>query len=251
MSAVVATLQSALYHNLQAVRDRMARAARAAGREPSEIALLPVTKSVSSEVSLDLARLTGETPPALAENRLEGLEAKSTAARAAGVEVEWHFIGHVQRNKARRVVRLASDIHSVDSERLLEALARIAAEERRRPRIFLQVNATGEAQKHGLQPDEVAPLVDRARAAEHLDLVGLMGMGPLATRGGRPPQQVFGEVAELASELGLGELSMGMTGDLEAAIASGSTLVRVGGALFEGIAGGQATSSPTQPQPPH
>jgi hypothetical protein len=231
-------LQSPLEENLRGVLDRIERAARASGRAPDTIALLPVTKSVPADVAASLVALGRRE---LAENRADVLELKVHALAAEGLDMRWHFIGHLQRNKVRRVVRLADVLHSVDSIRLLEAIDRIAAEEGRHPDLFLQVELTGEAAKHGLARDEVEAAVQRAAELPHVRLLGLMAMGPL--QGDSAP--VFTELATLGHALAARHpesfadvrclLSMGMSADLEQAVRAGSHLVRVGSALFEGV----------------
>lgn len=231
-------LQSPLQVNLRRVLDRIERAARASGRAPDPIALLPVTKSVPADVAAALVALGRHE---LAENRADALEEKARSLAARGLEVRWHFIGHLQRNKVRRVVRVADVVHSVDSIRLLETLDRVSGEEDRRPDVFLQVDLTGEATKHGLPRGEVEAAVRRAGELTHVRLVGLMGMGPLEG----PSGPVFSELAELGRSLearcpqsfadGRCLLSMGMSDDLEEAVEAGSHLVRVGSALFEGL----------------
>lgn len=247
---LIATLRA----NLRAVRDRLDAAAGRAGRDPREIRLLPVTKSVAPEVALALAEILagdGVGTVELAENRPAGLEAKGAAFADAGRAVRWHFVGHLQRNKARRIARAVDVLHSVDSLRLVETLARVCAEESRRLDVYLQVNCTGEEQKHGLDPDEPGELDEAVRlvaGAEALALRGLMAMGPLAERPGRTTPEVFARVAALGRRLEAGwadalpngrcELSLGMSGDLEAAVEAGSTCVRIGSDLFRDLAGG-------------
>lgn len=224
-----------LRSNLQEIRIRIAQAAREAGRADS-IQLLPVTKSVPVEIAACLHDL-GETD--LAENRADGLEAKATALPG----VRWHFIGHLQRNKARRVVRHAQVLHSVDSPRLTEALARLAEEEQQDLELYLQVNFTGEGAKHGMDQGALLEALEIVASAPRLRALGLMAMAPLECRPGHNADSVFTRAAELAGQLreeqprvlGSG-LSMGMSGDLEAAIASGSTCVRVGTDLYKGVA---------------
>ena len=224
-----------LRQNLAGVRRRIEDAAAAAGRTDS-VQLLPVTKAVPVEVAAALVSL-GETE--LAENRVDGLEAKAAAVPG----VRWHFIGHLQRNKARRVVRHADVIHSVDSPRLAEALARLADEEERSLDVYLQVDFTGEASKHGMDEAQLEEALDVVVAADGLRAVGLMAMAPLDARPGHDAASVFGRVRDLSArlraarpdDLGPG-LSMGMSGDLEDAVAAGSTCVRIGTDLYAGVA---------------
>jgi pyridoxal phosphate enzyme (YggS family) len=222
------------------VRARMAAAARDAGRDPAAVELVAVTKSVPAATAAALVAL-GVLD--LGESRLQDLEAK---ARALGpAPIRWHFVGHVQRNKARRVLRLAHAIHSVDSRALWEALARAASEEGRAPGVYLQVKLAPDETKGGLAPAEVAELVAEARSGP-LPLLGLMTMAPLAplvtderdqARVSRP---VFDAAAALARALpadafagGRVRLSMGMSQDFEEAVRAGADVVRVGTALFE------------------
>jgi len=239
-------LHSPLEENLRGLRRRLDRAASEAGRRPDEVRILAVTKAVGPEVAAEIARLGLRE---LAENRASELERKARAFAALGEdapEVRWHFIGHLQRNKARRVARLAAVIHSVDSLALLDTLERIASDEDLRLAIYLQVDATGEARKTGFAPEDAPAAVRRAKACPHLTLLGLMGMGPLEEREDRTTRAVFAELADLARRLerdpdlagafadGRCKLSMGMSGDLEEAVRAGTDLVRVGGALFRG-----------------
>lgn len=224
-----------LRQNLAGVRRRIDAAAATAGRiDP--VQLLPVTKAVPVEVAAALVSL-GEAE--LAENRVDGLEAKAAAVPG----VRWHFIGHLQRNKARRVVRHADVIHSVDSVRLAEALARLASEEGRALDLYLQVDFTGEEAKHGMDEVQLEEALDAVAGAPGLRAVGLMAMAPLVARPGHDAAAVFGRVRDLAlrvhaarpGDLGSG-LSMGMSGDLEEAVAAGSTCVRIGTDLYRGVA---------------
>ena len=220
------------------VLERIADAARLAGRAPGEVELLAVTKSVSAERAAELFELGTQD---LGENRLQDLEAKRLAFLAAGRIARWHFVGHLQRNKARRVVRVAHAIHSMDSLELYETLVRVATEEQRFPGIFLQVKLADEETKGGLAPADVPALVERARSGP-LPLLGLMTMAPLvaetqaAVRGAR---QVFERAGALARTLaasafvgGRVRLSMGMSQDFEEAVRAGAHLVRIGSLLF-------------------
>lgn len=250
---------STLADNLHAVETRIQRAVSASGRVSAEVALLPVTKSVGPQATASLARLlAADRPVALAENRVDVLETKLEAfADLELPPIAWHFIGHLQRNKARRVVQNADVIHSVDSLRLLEALARLCEEEGRRLGIYLQVDLTGEATKHGLQPDVLAPLVKLAGQLPQFDLLGLMAMAPLREQAGRDASTVFDAVAQLAQGLearpelgklfraGKCQLSMGMSADFEQAITAGSHCVRVGSALYSGVMTTAATETET------
>jgi pyridoxal phosphate enzyme (YggS family) len=236
-------LPTTLAENLRAVAELCAAAARRAGRDPASVRIVAVTKSVPAAVAAEIARLGAAD---LGENRADDLEAKAAELAAAGVEPRWHFVGHLQRNKARAVVRRAHLVHSVDSVRLLETLDRLAGEEGRELDVLAQVKLADEATKSGLDPRELADFLRRARAARHVRVLGLMAMAPLerdARAGSERARDVFRRCAQLAREHRASfpaepELSMGMSDDFEVAIEEGATLVRIGSRLFEGAGGG-------------
>ena len=246
--------ETVLERNRAAVLARIERACHASHRNPADVSLLAVTKSVSIPHALGLARL-GQN--ALAENRVAGLEQKAAALAEAGVPVAWHFVGHLQRNKARRVVRLADTLHSVDGLRLLETLERVAAEEGRRPGIYLELHIGGEVEKHGFALEagpggapsgELSEALALLGEAEHLEPLGLMAMAPRRRQDGGDDARAaaaFARAADLARVLTSlprscfgaegPRLSLGMSADLEQAVAAGSHCVRVGRALFAGL----------------
>ncbi len=219
--------------------------------------LIAVTKTVKPPVALALAGHMGE-PAQLGENRAEVLNQKRTAFESAGQAARWHFIGHIQRNKARRIIERSDVLHSIDSLRLAKTVARLTGELQRSVEVFVEVNLTGEAEKHGLAPEEVPPVLEELSGCEHLHVAGLMAMGP--ARGLRTVDEVFGDVAQLAAELesstpdafmdGRCLLSMGMSGDLEAAVRHGSSYVRIGSALFAGLSDGGQDLQPSSSQDP-
>ena len=226
-------------NNLSAVLREIEAASRSSGsaRVPS---LIAVTKSVTPEVAHGLY-LAGQRD--FGENRLAELEAKRAWFDAQGAgEATWHFLGHLQRNKARRVLRLAQVIHSVDSLALIETLERIANEEGLRPAVFLELALTGEANKTGFAPGELPAALAALFQATHLEPRGLMAMAPLE---GDPGAQrtaaarTFAELARLGAGCagrpwtrGRAELSMGMSSDWREALAAGSDWLRIGTALF-------------------
>jgi len=237
-------LENRLEKNRTRVLERIRAAARAAGRDPSEILLVAVTKEVSTERAAELFELGCED---LGENRADELGRKHDAFLAQGRIARWHFVGHLQRNKARRVLRMAAAIHSVDSLELWRTLTRLAKEEGRSPGIYVQVKLSDEATKHGLSPEEVPAFVEEARHGP-LPLLGLMTMAPLlddpmgALRAARG---VFERCSALARTLptaafadGRVRLSMGMSQDLEEAVRAGAHVLRVGSALFDGLDAG-------------
>lgn len=226
--------------NLVAVRERITAAARAAGRDPAEVRLVAVTKYVDVATTRLLLEAgchdLGESRPQLLWDKAEQLR---------DLPIRWHLIGHLQRNKIRRTLPLVHLIHGVDSLRLLEELEHEQAPHAERPAlpVLLEVNVGGEAAKHGFAPDEVPALVDALARCQHLDVRGLMAMARL-TNDADGARADFAKLRTLrerlrrewAGRFTLDELSMGMSGDFEAAIAEGATLVRIGSALFEGVA---------------
>ena len=228
---------SGIAERLAEIRTRIARRARAAGRDPEAVKLLAVSKTQPPERVLEAVRAGVR---AFGENRVQEAEAKIEAVRGLSREtLEWHLIGSLQRNKVRRAAALCDVIQSVDRAPLVGALERECASLGRRLRIFLQVNIDAEPQKGGCAPDEVAELARAVDESAHLELVGLMAI----PRACADPEQVrpsFARLRELLAEtnrarahsLPLSELSMGMSSDFEVAVEEGATWLRIGTALF-------------------
>lgn len=198
------------------------------GHDPERLRIVAVTKSWP----IDVARAAFDAGlTILGENRVQEAEPKV----AALPDAEWHFVGRLQSNKARRAIRTFAVIHSVDSLELLRRLDALAAEEARDARFMLQVNVSGEESKAGMGPEALAS-PDLALPAG-TRLIGLMTMAPLGATHD-DARAVFRRLGELrdrmeqATGVGLPELSMGMTADADAAAAEGATLVRIGTALF-------------------
>jgi pyridoxal phosphate enzyme (YggS family) len=222
-----------LASTLPRVRDQVAGAAVAAGRDPGGVRLVAVTKGHPLD-AVRAALAAGLSD--LGENRVEELDEKAGAlGGAAGVR--WHMIGHLQSRKAKRAVELAQMIHSVDSLKLAERLARAAQEAARTVWVLAQVNTSGEAAKQGLSAAEAEDAVLAMAGLNGLRVEGLMTMAPL-TDDARVQGETFGRLRELLGRIrGAdarvgGELSMGMTNDLAVAVREGSTMVRIGTALF-------------------
>jgi hypothetical protein len=221
-----------LAENLRAVRERIAVAARAAGRDPASVALLAVSKSWPAGAVRALAA-RGQSE--FGENRAQELLGK--AGELADLPVRWHFIGQLQRNKAAAVARLGAVVHTVDRESLARALDRAGQDTGRPVDALVQVDlggAAGElAARGGAVPGAVPALADLVAESPGLRLRGLMAVAPR----GEDPAPAFDRLAALAARVradhpGAVELSAGMSGDLEAAVAAGATVVRVGTALF-------------------
>jgi pyridoxal phosphate enzyme (YggS family) len=217
---------------LPAVRDRIERAAAKAERPSDSVRLVAVTKSHPLE-AIDAALAAGLAD--LGENRVQELEDK-TAARG-GQAVTWHMIGHIQGRKARRAAELADLIHSVDSAKLAERLSRIAVEDGIEVVGLAQVNTSGERSKSGFDAIEAVEQIHRIAELPGLRVEGLMTMAPFvddesvvagAFAGLRDVLETLHSVTDAVGP----ELSMGMTNDMECAIREGSTMVRIGTALF-------------------
>lgn len=213
------------------VRTAIAAACVTAGRDPASVELLPVTKTHPAEAADYVARLGLR---AVGENRVQEAVAKRAQVAAA---VEWELIGHLQSNKARLAAEHFNRIQSVDSEKLLNHLDRAAAELGRTLPILLQINAGRDPAKFGADLELAPRLLDVALAKSHLRIDGFMTIAPLSDDPA-VAARTFATLRELRDTLAaktgapLRELSMGMSGDFAAAIAAGSTLVRVGSALF-------------------
>lgn len=233
-------LEGRLARNLAAVQDEIRAACERAARPQQSVTLVAVTKSASIEAMQGLARL-GLLD--LAENRAQALLDRASHVAAP---VRWHFIGHLQRNKARKVLPLVGRIHSIDSVRLLTFLESLAAEFQVRPRALLEVNVSGEASKGGFRPDELPPMLSAVADCRHLTVDGLMTMAPFTDdedairrsfRGLRKLRDEISPAIVAAGGHPLTELSMGMSGDFPIAIEEGATMVRIGSRLFEGVPG--------------
>lgn len=194
---------------------------------PSQARLLAVSKGQPAE-AIRAAVLAGQR--SFAESRLQEAVSKQAQLGDLG-PLDWHFIGRLQANKARGVLRHFPTIHSVDSLELAERLRRIAAEEGLSPAVLFQVKLAADPAKTGFEPEELRQAWTRLSQLEPLRPVGLMTIAPL---GLDQPQllQLFRRCRDLAAELGLPECSMGMSGDWRQAVSAGSTWVRLGSALF-------------------
>ncbi len=230
-----------LARNLAAVRERISAAAARAGRSASEVTLLAVTKYVGLPEIRELLKLGVKD---LGESRIQDARAKleSLAEEVQAAGARWHFIGHLQTNKAKYAVRGYDCLEAVDSVALLEALAHECLKRgRERLECLAEVNISGEAQKHGLAPAELEAFLAAAARFPVCALRGLMCMAPYGDDPESLSRPVFRRLRELRDEAQskcwypqpLGELSMGMTQDFEIAIEEGATRVRVGSALFE------------------
>ncbi|OGR87557.1 MAG: YggS family pyridoxal phosphate enzyme [Elusimicrobia bacterium RIFCSPLOWO2_01_FULL_60_11] len=212
--------------NLEAVRERIQRACRRSGRDEKEITLIGVTKKVPRESILEALSCGldcfGESYVQEARDKITGLKGRVSA---------WHMIGRLQSNKANRAVELFDVVQSVDSLKLLGAIDRKAAELRKIQDCFIEIKVSEEHSKGGLAETGIESFLKKTGEFKNIRLAGMMTMAPFfdSPEGARP---YFKRARKIFEKSGLSELSMGMSGDFEAAIEEGSTMVRVGRAIF-------------------
>jgi pyridoxal phosphate enzyme (YggS family) len=225
------TIMTTIASRLQAVNARIAQAARAAGRDPGEVRLVAVSKTFPA-AALREAHAAGQR--AFGENYVqEGLEKIRTAGLA---DIEWHLVGPIQSNKTRDVAEHFSWVHGVDREKIARRLSDARPAALAPLQVCLQVNVSGEASKSGVEPAAVLALAEVVASLPRLRLRGLMAI-PEPTQDVGLQRSRFRAVRELRDDIvrkgiALDTLSMGMSADMEAAIAEGATLVRIGTAIF-------------------
>ena len=218
---------SNIQDNVAEVRARVERALDRAGRRGEPVTIVGVTKTFGAEMVNAVVEAGIED---IGENRIQEFVAK------AGDVIRpcrWHLIGHLQRNKATRAIGRFHLIHSIDSVRIAETLDRLGAERGVTTQALLQVNTSGEDSKHGVTPGEAAATLQTLAGLEHVDIRGLMTIGPLSpdpdhTKRAFAELRALRETLRGTSGLALAELSMGMSGDFEVAIEQGATIIRVG-----------------------
>ncbi len=220
--------------NIASVLQRISFSAIKAGRRTEEVKLVCVTK----ESDVEMARMAiscGITD--IGENRVQEAISKY---RSLGNVVRWHMVGHLQRNKAKDAVEIFDLLHSVDSLSLMEELNKQAGRLNKRQDVLIQVNVQGEKQKFGIDPQGVKELITAAPNFQNIKVIGLMTIAPLVGEQERT-RSIFRELKQMAREIRalqikdveMRELSMGMTQDFEVAIEEGSTMVRIGSAIFK------------------
>jgi len=219
--------------NLKAVEGRIEQAASRVNRDPGQIKLIAVSKTIPSPL---IKEGIGAGIKILGENRVQ--EAKEKI-ESLGRIVEWHMVGHLQRNKVKYVFELFDLVHSVDSLALAQEISREGMKRNQTMKILIQVNVAGDETKSGLAPEELISTLKQMTSLTNVSIQGLMTMPPFFP----DPEQVrpfFGTLKRLAEEVtreglegvSMGELSMGMSHDFEIAIEEGATMVRVGTAIF-------------------
>jgi len=218
---------SAIEESICAVKDRIAKACRRAGRQPEEVRLIGVTKKVGTE-KIEAAVACGLRD--FGENYIQ--EARGKIEEVAG-DISWHMIGHIQTNKVKYIPRLFRCVHSVDRWDIVEGLERYG----RQIDVLFEVNVAGEDSKHGTGVDGLRRMLEKTRALAHARPVGLMTMAPFVD----DPEEVrwvFARLREILKEMNdefgltMRELSIGMSSDFEVAIEEGATMVRIGTAIF-------------------
>jgi hypothetical protein len=231
--------QAAIRERVEAVRRRIAAACLRAGRDLAEVSLVAVTKTVSA-TAIKAAYEAGIR--CFGENRVQEAATKISPALLPNGEdatAQWHLIGHLQTNKAKKALELFQVIQSVDSPHLAEVLQRHAAALQRRVEVFIEVNTSGEATKFGISPNQALLLAKKVAESPNLKLTGMMTIGAL-TEDETALRRCFRQLRRLHDEIraaqlpgvDLRHLSMGMTDDFELAIEEGSTMVRIGRAIF-------------------
>jgi len=221
-------------NKIDTITERIQIAATAAGRQPESIRLVAVSKTVAAQ---RVRAAVGFGITILGENYIQ--EAREKVDTLQDLPVDWHFIGHLQRNKAKYAVRLFDLIHSVDSIKLARELDRQARKNNKIQNVLIQVNTGKEASKSGVYEEEALTLVREAGQLENIAVKGLMTLPPYfnAPEKVRPYFRALRELrdriqAESLPGVSMDDLSMGMTGDFETAIQEGATLVRIGTAIF-------------------
>ena len=210
---------------LAQAQDKISAAARGAGRDPGAVSLIAVTKTIPAQ-RIEDAITAGQR--LFGENRVQEAKAKWPELKERHPGIELHLIGPLQSNKVREAVALFDVIHTVDRPKIAQTLAEEIARAGKRPRLLVQVNTGEEAQKAGVFPADTEGFVATCRDTFDLSIDGLMCIPPFD----EAPAPHFALLAKLAHRLGLKELSMGMSGDFEQAIAFGATDVRIGTGVF-------------------
>lgn len=218
-------MTGAIAEALAEVRQQIAAAATAAGRDPGTVTLVAVSKTHGSD-AVASAMAAGQR--VFGENRVQEAQEKFPNLKAAHPDLSLHLIGPLQTNKVKQAVALFDVIETLDRETLAEALAKEIAKTGRRPACLIQVNTGEEAQKAGIPPREALAFVERARTVHNLPVTGLMCIPPVDEE----PALHFALLRELAVKAGLSTLSMGMSGDFATGVRFGATHVRIGTAIF-------------------
>ncbi len=218
-------MADAAAQRLAEVRERIAAAAKAAGRSPDDVVLVAVSKTFGAD---EIAPVIAAGQRVFGENRVQEALSKWPGLKALAPDTELHLIGPLQTNKAGAAIGLFDVIETLDRPKLARVLAEEMARQNRRPRLFVQINTGAEPQKAGVLPEDAADFIALCRGEHGLAIEGLMCIPPLDEE----PALHFALLAKLAGANGVEKLSMGMSADFEKAISLGATHVRVGSAIF-------------------
>lgn len=217
--------------NLDKIKNKIANCAEKAGRKADEIQLIAVSKLHSSESIME-AYEAGQR--IFGENRIQELGKKF---KVLPDDIKWNMIGHLQSNKASKAVKCSSLIHSVDSEKILRKINNNAFKKGKTQRILLELNISGEESKYGISENEALLLAEKSTEFKNINLIGLMTMAPFGAEE-KKAREIFATLRSVQNnieekfQIKIPELSMGMSSDFEAAIMEGSTMVRIGTAIF-------------------
>jgi pyridoxal phosphate enzyme (YggS family) len=229
------TNNSVLLENIKNIYRKISSAAIRSGRNPFDVKLIAATKTVDIERIMEVVSLGLRI---IGENRVQEAQKKIAECRlqCADCDLEWHMIGHLQKNKAKTAIRLFDLIHSVDSMELARELNKYAEKENKIQRVLLEVNLSNEDTKYGVLKDNLMDLIESVSRMTNLKLEGLMTMPPFFDNPemARPFFKQLREIRDNAEKTGykLPDLSMGMTNDFEVAILEGATMVRIGTGIF-------------------
>ena len=235
MREIQRTTDSTLLENLKSIYRRMLRTAERVDRDPNDVKLVVVTKTIDFERIKEAIEYGVRV---FGENRVQEAEKKIAECRAqrADCNVQWHMVGHLQKNKAKTAVRLFDLIHSLDSIELARELNKYAEKAGKIQRVLIQVKLLEEETKHGVSKEGLMDLIEAVKGMKHLRLEGLMTMPPYFDdpEMARPYFRALRELRDKAVRAGyeLPELSMGMTHDFVVAIEEGATIVRIGTGIF-------------------
>jgi pyridoxal phosphate enzyme (YggS family) len=229
------TNNSVLLENIKNIYRKISSAAIRSGRNPFDVKLIAATKTVDIEIIMEVVSLGLRI---IGENRVQEAQKKIAECRlqCADCKLEWHMIGHLQKNKAKTAIQLFDLIHSVDSMELARELNKYAEKENKIQRVLLEVNFSNEDTKYGVLKDNLMDLIESVSRMTNLKLEGLMTMPPFFDNPemARPFFKQLREIRDNAEKTGykLPDLSMGMTNDFEVAILEGATMVRIGTGIF-------------------
>ena len=228
-------LKQKISDNIERVKDSIDEAVRVSGREKGSVTLIGVTKVFPVEYA-EAAAVSGLTD--LGENRVQELVPKVERFSSLGLDVNWHLIGTLQKNKVKYIIGKTALIHSVNSVELAEEISKRSESNNVTSRILLQANVSGEESKHGFAPHELKPAIDRIMELPSIEICGLMTMAPIEEYEGQA-REVFAKTRVIYEDLknytGLESwniLSMGMSQDYKSAVYEGSTHIRIGTAIF-------------------